>query len=120
MKDVKILDEPREGEKLFEDIDLTKYIRSVFGMYGGTKETVTLRFINSLLDTVVDRFGVGANATYVPDDKNHFKVIADVEISPQFFGWICGFGNRVVIEKPQNVVEQFQKHIEKIQSKYKE
>lgn len=120
MKDVKILNIPRESAEILENIDLTTYIRSVFGMYGGTKETVTMRFVNSLLDTVVDRFGVGANATYIPDDKNHFRVIADVEVSPQFFGWICGFANRVTIESPQNVVDAFQKHIEKIQSKYKE
>ncbi len=116
MKDLKILDEPREGEKIFSDIDLTTYTRRTFGMYSGTKEKVTMRFVNSLLDTVVERFGT--DVFYMPDDKNHFKVVADVEVSPQFFGWICGFANRVVIESPQNVVDAFQKHIEKIQSKY--
>lgn len=116
MKDLKILDEPREGEKIFSDIDLTTYTRRTFGMYGGTKEKVTMRFVNPLLDTVVDRFGT--DVIYMKVDNNHFRVIADVEVSPQFFGWICGFANRVVIESPQNVVDQFQKHIEKIQSKY--
>ena len=116
MKDLKILDTPREGEDVFKDIDLTTYTRRTFGMYGGTKEKVTMRFINPLLDTVVERFGT--DVFYMVDDKNHFKVVADVEVSPQFFGWICGFGNRAVIESPQNVVDDFQKHIEKIQSKY--
>lgn len=120
MKDVKILNIPREGEEVFAAVDINTYSQRVFGMYGGTKETVTMRFVNSLLDTVVDQFKTGANAIYKPDDKNHFKVVADVEVSPQFFGWICGFGNRAVIESPQNVVDDFQKHIEKIQSKYKE
>ena len=116
MKDLKLLDTPREGEDIFKKIDLTTYTRRVFGMYGGTKEKVTLQFINPLLDTVVDRFGT--DVIYMKVDNNHFRVIADVEVSPQFFGWICGFGNRVVIESPQNVVDDFQKHIEKIQSKY--
>lgn len=119
MKNLKILDEPRNGEDVFAEIDLTTYTRRVFGMYGGAKETVTMRFINPLLDTVVDRFGTGAHILYMPDDKSHFKVITDVEISKQFFGWICGFGNEAVIESPQNVVEQFNAHIEKIQNKYK-
>lgn len=116
MKDLKLLDAPREGEDVFKDIDLTTYTRRTFGMYGGTKEKVTMRFINSLLDTVVDLFGT--DVIYMKVDNNHFKVVADVEVSPQFFGWICGFSNRVVIESPQNVVDDFQKHIEKIQSKY--
>lgn len=118
IKELKILDEPREGEDVFADMDLSTYTKRVFGMYGGAEETVTMRFINPLLDSVVDRFGVGVNVLYKPDDKNHFRVVADVEVSPQFFGWICGFGNQAVIESPQNVVDQFQKHIEKIQSKY--
>lgn len=116
MKDLKLLDAPREGEDVFKDIDLTTYTRRTFGMYGGTKEKVTMRFVNSLLDTVVDRFGT--DVIYMKVDNNHFRVVADVEVSPQFFGWICGFSNRVVIESPQNVVDNFQKHIEKIQSKY--
>lgn len=120
MKDLKILNIPREGEEVFADIDINTYSQRVFGMYGGTNETVTMRFVNSLLDTVVDQFKTGANVVYKPDDKNHFRVVADVEVSPQFFGWICGFGSRAVIESPQNVVDDFQKHIEKIQSKYKE
>lgn len=116
MKDLKLLDEPREGEDVFKNIDLTTYTQRTFGMYGGTKEKVTMRFISPLLDTVVDRFGT--DVFYMVDGKDHFKVVADVEVSPQFFGWICGFGNRAVIESPQNVVDDFQKHIEKIQSKY--
>ena len=116
MKDLKLLDEPRAGEDFFKEIDLTTYTRRTFGMYGGTKEKVTMRFIKPILDTVVDRFGT--DVIYMKDDDNHFKVVADVEVSPQFFGRICGFGNRAVIESPQNVVDDFQKHIEKIQSKY--
>ena len=116
MKDLKILNSPREGEDIFKEIDLSKYTQRVFGMYGGSKEKVTLRFINPLLDTVIDRFGT--DVFYMVDGKDHFKVVADVEVSPQFFGWICGFANQVTIESPQNVVNAFQKHIEKIQSKY--
>ena len=116
IRDLKLLDEPREGEEVFKQIDLTTYTRRTFGMYSGTKEKITMRFINPLLDTVVDRFGT--DVLFMKSDSNHFKVIADVEISSQFFGWICGFGNKAVIESPQNVVEQFQRHLEKIKSKY--
>ena len=36
----------------------------------------------------------------MPKDKNHFSVVANVEISDLFFGWICGFGKRAKIESP--------------------
>ena len=99
-------------------MDLSNYTRKVFGMYGGTQERVTIRFINPLLDTVIDHFGTGTGVFYTPVDKGHFKVTADVEISNQFFAWICGFSNRAKIESPQNVVDQMKEYIKTIGNMY--
>ena len=118
MKGVEEVQEPREGAKEFSEIDMSSYTRRVFSMYGGTNERVKIRFVNSLLDTVVERFGTGADVFYMPEDKNHFILVADVEISNQFFGWLCGLGNRAKIESPAHVVEQMKNHIAKIQSLY--
>lgn len=118
MKDVKIIDEPIEGKKVFDNIDLSSYTRRVFSMYGGKRERVTIRFITPLLDTAIERFGTGTDVFYMPKDKNHFIVVADVEISDQFFGWICGFGKRVKIEKPAHVVEQMKTYLSNIKNLY--
>ena len=41
-----------------EDLaDAVNFVMQKFGMYDGKKEFVTLRFINPLLDTVIDKFG---------------------------------------------------------------
>lgn len=120
MKDVKIIDEPIEGEDVFSTIDLKNYTRKVFSMYGGTEERVKIRFINPLLDTVIERFGTNSDVFYMPKDKNHFCVVANVEISDQFFGWICGFGKRAKIESPSNVVEQMKTYISNIKNLYED
>ncbi len=117
MKDVSAVGEPREGEEAFRAIDLKTYTQRVFSMYGGTRQRVTIRFINPLLDTVVERFG--STARYLQVDDAHFEVTVEVEISDQFFGWLLGFGKRAKLTAPDETIEQFTMYIDKIQKNYK-
>lgn len=118
MKEVDFTGEPREGEEEFRKIDFRTYTQRVFSMYGGEQKHVRLRFINPLLDTVVEKFGT-KNASYCKtDDKKHFTVATDVEISDQFFGWLLGFGKRVKIVSPSDVMEQFKAYLDKIRGMY--
>jgi hypothetical protein len=41
-----------------------------------------------------------------------------VELSDQFFSWLCGFGNKVKIVGPDFVIEQFTEYLDKIRSMY--
>ena len=86
-------------------------------MFTGEREHVTLRFIEPLLDTVVDRFGT-KDVVYGKEDERHFKVTVSVAISDQFFGWLCGFGKRVKILSPESVKEKFKVHLDKMRSMY--
>lgn len=97
MKGVSFTGEPREGKEIFDKIDLHTYTQRVFSMFGGEQKRVTLRFINPLLDTVVDRFGK-TGVIYRKDDETHFCVTAKVEISDQFFGWLLGFGKKETVK----------------------
>ena len=118
MKEVDLVNEPREGQKVYESIDMETYTKRVFSMFGGEKQHVGIRFINPLLDTVVDRFGTGRGVFYRPEGERHFVLTTEVEISDQFFGWICGFGRKTKIVSPSPVVEQFKAYLEKINSMY--
>ena len=102
----------------FRKIDMRTYTQRVFSMYGGEQKRVSMRFINPLLDTVIERFGTGAEVFYRPDDDTHFIVSADVEISDQFYGWICGFRKKAVIVSPPDVVADFQKFLGDIRGRY--
>lgn len=119
MKDVKPTGEPREGKEAFAAINLKDYTKRVFSMYSGKPERVVIRFINPLLDTVVDRFGTDKGSVwYEKIDEKHFTVTAQVEVSDQFFGWLLGFGKRVKILEPESVVEQFKAYVDKVREMY--
>ena len=116
MKDVRTTAEPRDGEEAFAALDLKDYTQRVFGMIGGERHHITLRCINLLLDTMIDRFGT-KNAHYSKADEKHFTVMTEVELSDQFFSWLCGFGNRVKIMEPE-IAAQFMTYLDKIIANY--
>ena len=118
MKEVKALDEPREGAEAFAAIDMETYTRRVFSMYGGQQKRVSVRFINPLLDTAIERFGTAPDVFYRPDGERHFVVTADVEISDQFFSWVCGFRKKAKIINPPDVVEGMKKFLSGIREMY--
>ena len=117
MKNVSFTGEPREGQEEFDKIDLKTYTQRVFSMYGGEKKRVTLRFINPLLDTAIERFGT-KDVIYSKVNDTHFSVTAQVEISNQFFGWILGFGNRVKLLAPDDIIDQFRDYLDKVRGMY--
>lgn len=118
MKAINRLGTPREGAEAFAAIDMKTYTQRTFSMFGGERERVSIRFVSSLLDTAVERFG-RYNVSYSRSDDHHFTVSADVEISDQFFGWLCGFGTKAKLFSPYTVVNDFTSYLERIQNKYK-
>ncbi len=116
MKAIKPIDEAREGEKEFAAFDIQTYPERTFSMFGGETERVTIRFVNTLSDTVTERFG--NSATYLKTDDSHFTVNAKVCISNQFFAWVCGFGKRAKIISPPVVVDKFKDYIKGISGMY--
>lgn len=118
MKAINRLGTPRDGAEAFAAIDMKTYTQRTFSMFGGERERVSIRFVSSLLDTAVERFG-RYNVSYSRSDDHHFNVSADVEISDQFFGWLCGFGTKAKLFSPYTVVNDFTSYLERIQNKYK-
>ena len=77
-----------------DDFDIENYTKEVFFMFSGEKVLVDLRCDNSLMKTMVDRFG-------------------EVSASPTFFGWVFGFNGKVQILAPESVKEQYRQMIAK-------
>lgn len=116
MADISVTEEARDGESIYQELDMGMYARKTFGMFTGRETRVRLRFENALAGAVMDR--LGQNVMMVPDGQAHFTLQAEVVISPQFFAWICGFGGRVKILGPESVVEEMKQHVRTIADLY--
>lgn len=118
MSGVKVEKEHREGQKLFGEIDIKTYTQRVFSMFSGENKFVSIRFENGLLDTAIERFGNGAEVFYRPEGKEHFVVSANVEVSDQFYAWVCGFRSRAVITNPKDVVRGMKEFVSSVYGNY--
>lgn len=83
---------------------LHDYANRLFQMYYGDAVDVKLRFHNSLINVVVDRFG--KDTMLIPDGPEHFNFTVRVAESPMFLSWIMGFGNKAKILHPQSVADE--------------
>ena len=102
MAGVTVLDEPRRGKEQFADLDLPAYLKKHFQMFGGPEYRVTLRCTADLESAMRDRFG--KTPLFVPEkDGAYFHFDVPVCVSPQFYGWVCGFGGKVEVTAPAEV-----------------
>ena len=77
-------------------------------MYAGREARVKIQIENSMCGVFIDRFGKEIEFHKVDADHSEFNV--DVNISPQFFGWIFGLGTGVKIVGPNDVVEELREY----------
>lgn len=80
-------------------------------MFHGEKVMVDLRCDNSLMKTMVDRFG--EEVTTLAYDMTSFRIQTEVSASLTFFAWVFGFGGKVQILGPESVKEQYRQMIAK-------
>lgn len=83
----------------------SKHYNEVFGMFTGETEQVTFEIDAKLLDAMIDRFG--ENIEFTTKESGKLTFTAQVQISPQFFGWCCSFGNLLRIITPKIVNHSF-------------
>lgn len=86
------------------DFKPAEYVRKVFGMYPDDLQVVELLCENTLMRSVVDRFGEKVWTETV--DNHHFLARVEVAPSPPFFAWVFTFGGRMQITGPDNVLHE--------------
>jgi len=116
MTNVSLTGEKRTGEEVFAAMDLTEYYLSDFRSYEASRRMVTIRFANSALEAVVERFGSTGKIRRI--DSEYFEVTAHVETNSQFYNWLLTFGTEAKILKPEWAAEAFLKHIDNIRNTY--
>lgn len=116
MDGIEIVPHKREGKEIFKEMKLSERSLRVFSMFSGKVQKVKIRFSNHLANVVIDRFG--KDITMVPEDEKHFTIHTDIEVSPQFYGWLCGLGKGVRVISPPEVVEEMGNYVKGIAEMY--
>lgn len=70
------------------------------------------------MDTVIDKFGKDVKVETILGDS--FRIKEKVAVSPQFFGWIFGLGDNVMIEYPLKVAKQMKDLLKERHKAYRE
>ena len=110
-------DEKRSGIRLADKMDFSTLTNRTFDMCFGESTRVTIRCKNSIFDVMYERFGTDG-VSYHKCDDNHFEVSVILEVSPKFFGWLCGFGKDAKLISPPAVVDEFYNYVDEIKRQY--
>ena len=113
---IEVGNDERAGKEEFTNFDMAKYSKATFGMYHGEKTKVCIKFANHMCGVFIDRFG--KDTLFRKIDENHSELIVDINVSPQFFGWIFSLGNDVEIVSPVEVVNELREYTKKFIMKY--
>lgn len=89
------------------DFNVSEYIRKVFQMYDARHETVQLKCTADMMKVIIDRFDDDVQTKVV--DGNHFIATVEVALSPNFYGWLFGFGDKIRLIGPGYVAEEYKK-----------
>ncbi len=103
MSDIILLDTPRTPCPELTGKALLDHANRLFQMYSGDAVDVKLRFHNSLINVVIDRFG--KDTMLIPDGEECFNFTVRVAVSPMFLSWVMGFGSKAKILYPQSVID---------------
>ena len=116
MDEVQVSRHDKEDLKEFEKFDIKKHKKQLFGMYGGEGKEVKVRVDKSLLDVVFDVFG--ADTRLIKIDDTIYEFTAEVQLSPQFFGWCCSFGDKLKVISPNAVVTSLKEYVLQLSNLY--
>lgn len=95
-----------------DNFDVTRYTREVFRMYANQEpEEVTLLCRNEIMKGIIDQFGPDVKVKKA--DKEHFRAMVRVCVSPTFYGWVFTWGGDVKIEGPENVLSGYREMAER-------
>jgi predicted nucleic acid-binding protein len=93
------------------DFNVSDYIKKVFQMYDAKHETVQLKCTQDMMKVIIDRFDDDVPTKVV--DENHFVATVEVALSPNFYGWLFGFGDKIRLIGPDNVVKEYRELLKK-------
>ena len=116
MLHLNVTKEVREGKEQFREFDMAVYARKTFGMFGGEEQEVKLQCENRFAGVIIDRFG--KDISFRPAGDGYSEIAVDVNVSPQFLGWMFSLGKDVKVTGPDSVVEQVKEAAKEFMGNY--
>ena len=94
-----------------ESFSISDFTKAVFQMYDEERAVAELKCTADMMKVIIDRFGEDVKTEAV--DENHFVATVEVSLSPNFYGWLFGFGEKIQLVSPRWVVEKYRNMLEK-------
>ena len=91
------------------DSDLEKYVSTAFGLKGAEIKEVELQVENSLMDEIIDQFGL--DVTTYACDQNSFRAVAYVGTNQTFYKWVFSFQGKIKIKGPDSVRLEYEQQL---------
>ena len=88
-----------------EDFDLDEYRATSLRMYNSEHKIVELACDFSVMDAIMDHFGEDVDTGLI--DETTFSVTAETAVNHIFYSWVFGFGGKVRILEPREVLEGY-------------
>ncbi|WP_339254275.1 WYL domain-containing protein [Sporosarcina sp. FSL W8-0480] len=113
MRNVQVYEEQFVPDPYF---NLHEYTSKMFHMFGGEMISLEARFADSLINIVIDRFGVGANIQAQQDGS--FLLKAQVAMSEGLVRWLFRWGGDVKVIHPAELVSRMKEEAQKVVDQY--
>lgn len=95
-----------------DEINIAEYMKKIFKMYSGDTEKVKLKFDNSLINVVIDRFG---KDVFIYDRReDSFCITVEVIVSNTFLAWLFMFGDKVMIIEPGSLRDRMRERVREV------
>ena len=95
-----------------ESFNISDFTKAVFQMYDEERSEVELKCTADMMKVIIDRFGEEVETQKI--DEDHFVVKVRVSLSPNFFGWLFGFGGKIELTFPPSAVEKYKERVENV------
>ena len=116
MDKIEVLVESACRNERIANFDREEVESRAFGMYQGEPVRATLLVTDEAMGAVIDRFGRDVESSLAGEGAAHVHVA--VAKSPVFFGWLAQFGDRVRIEKPTTLANEYRQYLRTILEAY--
>lgn len=101
-----------------KEFNLQEYVDQSFHMFAGKEIRMKVRFHNSLVNVVLDRFGHDVDIKELGDE--HFVLSTKVKLSDGLVNWILTWGDRAKVLSPDYLVKDMKEQIRRMYDVYKE